>query len=51
MTEHSRTKCGRDWVFCDKDCSSCNRSNYVATNKTKITIKDSEAEPVRRENV
>ena len=51
MTERSWTKCGRDWVFCDKDCSSCNRSNYAATNKTKITINDSEAEPVRRENV
>ena len=40
MTERSWTKCGMDWVFCDKDCSSCGRCNYTITDRAEVTIKD-----------
>ena len=35
MTEFSWTKCGGDWVFCDKDCSACDRGEYTATDRTE----------------
>jgi hypothetical protein len=35
MTEYVWTKCGGEFVFCDRECSTCIHNNWTASDRTE----------------